>query len=59
MSDYSYIEEQDFDQKVDISIWKKLYAYALRYKKLVILTSITMVFVAFCDILYPCLQSMR
>ena len=53
MSDYSYIEEQDFDQKVDISIWKKLYAYALRYKKLVILTSITMVFVAFCDILYP------
>ena len=51
MSDYSYIEEQDFDQKVDISIWKKLYAYALRYKKLVILTSITMVFVAFCDIL--------
>ncbi|MDO4567539.1 MAG: ABC transporter ATP-binding protein [Clostridia bacterium] len=55
MSDYSYIEEQDFDQKVDLNIWKKLFAYAMRYKKTVIAACLSMVFCAGMDIVYPLL----
>ncbi len=49
----SALKEQEFSQKVDLRIWKKLFRYALRYKGLVIRTIIALLFVAAIDIIYP------
>jgi ATP-binding cassette subfamily B protein len=49
------IQEQDFDrdQKVDISIWKRLFRYVLRNKRACVLSVITNVTIALIDISYP------
>lgn len=52
----SMIQEQEFDKKVDIGIWKKLFRFALTYKKELILTILIMAVVSACDILYPLLS---
>ncbi|MBQ2769729.1 MAG: ABC transporter ATP-binding protein [Clostridia bacterium] len=53
----SYLEEQDFtEQKVDAKLWKRLFAYAMRKKKVVLSTALAMVLVAGVDILYPLLS---
>lgn len=49
----SAIQEQEFDKKVDFKIWKRLIAYALRSKKLVLRTIISLFIVSGIDIVYP------
>lgn len=49
----SAIEEKEFDQKVDMKLWKRLIKYGLRSKKLVIRTMISLLIVAAVDLLYP------
>ena len=52
----SRIEEQDFTaEKVDLSIWKRLYAYALRNRALTVLILTSLVVVALVDVAYPLL----
>ena len=52
----SRIEEQDFTaEKVDLSIWKRLYAYALRNRALTALILTSLVVVALVDVAYPLL----
>ena len=52
----SRIEEQDFTaEKVDLSIWKRLYAYALRNRALTALILASLVVVALVDVAYPLL----
>jgi len=51
----SAILEQDFEQdvKVDLSIWKRLIKYALRYRKTVVFICCMMITVALLDIAFP------
>ncbi len=49
----SALKEQEFNQKVDFKIWKRLIDYALKYKMLVLRTIIALVVVAAVDLLYP------
>lgn len=52
----SRIEEQDFTaERVDLSIWKRLYAYALRNRALTALILTSLVVVALVDVAYPLL----
>ncbi|MBQ3552018.1 MAG: ABC transporter ATP-binding protein [Clostridia bacterium] len=53
MSDYNYIEEQSYDSKIDVGIWKKIFRYALVYKKQVIIAALTMILTSGIDIAYP------
>ncbi len=46
-------EEKEFDEKVDIKIWRKLFRYAFRYKKILFSSMATMIVVAAIDIMYP------
>ena len=50
------IQEQEFDQKVDLNIWKRIIRYAMRYKRLVIALILTMLVVSGADIIYPLLS---
>lgn len=53
----SRIEEQDFAaERVDLSIWKRLYAYALRNRALVAVILTSLVIVALVDVAYPLLS---
>ncbi|MEG1559730.1 MAG: ABC transporter ATP-binding protein [Clostridia bacterium] len=52
----SGIEEQDYDKKVDLNIWKRLWRYAMRYKGLVFLLITVLILVALCDLAYPLLS---
>ena len=53
----SRIEEQDFTaEKVDFSIWKRLYAFALRNRPLLILILSALVIVSLVDVAYPLLS---
>ncbi len=53
-----YIEEQDFAaKKIDWNVWKKLYAYALQHKKLLITVITALIAVAAIDIAYPLFTS--
>lgn len=52
----SAIQEQEFDKKVDFKIWKRLIAYALRNKLLVLRTILCLVVVSGIDIFYPMLS---
>ena len=52
----SAIQEQEFDQKVDLSIWKRLFRYALRYRKLFIGLIAVLIGVAGIDLIYPLLS---
>lgn len=53
----SMIEEQDFTaEKVDLSIWKRLYAYALRNRKLIAVILSSLIVVALVDVAYPLLS---
>ncbi|MBO4563441.1 MAG: ABC transporter ATP-binding protein [Clostridia bacterium] len=52
----SAIQEEEFDKKVDFSLWKRLIKYGLRSKKTVILAIIANVVVAAIDIAYPLLS---
>lgn len=60
MEDYemttSALQEKEYDQKVDFSIWKRLIRYALHSKPLVIRTMISLVIVAAGDLVYPLLS---
>lgn len=48
------IKEQDFnDTKVDFSIWKRLFAYAFKYKKNCAFLIATNIGIALIDIVYP------
>ncbi len=49
----SAIEEQSYDQKVDLKIWKRLIRYAWNYKRSVIALVAVLVMVALVDIVYP------
>ncbi len=46
-------EEKEFDEKVDIRIWKKLFRYAFRFKKILFASMAMMIVVAGIDIAYP------
>ena len=53
----SRIEEQDFTaERVDLSIWKRLYAYALRNRGLVAVILLSLVVVSLVDVAYPLLS---
>ena len=52
----SALEEKEYDQKVDFSIWKRLISYALHSKGLVIRTMLTLAVVAGADLVYPLLS---
>ncbi len=52
----SALQEEEFDQKVDMKIWKRLISYGLRSRNLVITTMIALLVVAAVDILYPLLS---
>jgi len=49
----SAIKEQEFDQKVDFGIWKRLFRYAFRYKKLFVGLIAVLIGVAGIDLIYP------
>lgn len=51
----SAIQEQDFDKdvKVDLSIWKRLFRYAFRYKKNTTILIVINIMIAIVDIIYP------
>lgn len=54
----SYENEQDFSkEKVDLSLWKKLFAYGLKNKSLLVRTVLSMLLVAVIDACYPLLSS--
>ena len=54
----SYQNEQDYtNEKVDPKLWKRLYAYAWRNKKIFLLTIACLLFVALVDSLYPLLAN--
>ena len=50
------IEEQEFDQKIDFSIWKRIIRYAMRHKGIVIGICSIMIVVSAIDIVYPLLS---
>ncbi len=49
------IKEEEFerDEKVDLSLWKRLFRYVFHYRKTAILLMITNVMIALIDIAYP------
>ena len=49
----SRLREEEFDQKINIGLWKRLAGYAWRSKKLVIFTIFSMLCVVLVDIAYP------
>ena len=49
----SRLREEEFDQKIDMSLWKRLAAYAWRSKGLVVFSVCSLVCVALVDIAYP------
>ncbi|MDO4543986.1 MAG: ABC transporter ATP-binding protein [Clostridia bacterium] len=50
----AYQNEQEFtNTKVDLSIWKQLFKYALRNKHLMVKTIIALIVVAAIDVIYP------
>lgn len=49
----SRIREEEFDQKIDASLWKRLASYAWRSKGLVIFSVCALLCVALVDIAYP------
>lgn len=50
----SYDTEQDFtDAKVDPKLWKRLFAYSFRHKKLLVFTVLALILVAAVDSIYP------
>lgn len=54
----SYENEQDFSkEKVDLNLWKKIFAYGLKNKKLLVRTALSMMLVAIIDACYPLLSS--
>ena len=52
----SAIKEKDFDQKVDMKLWKRLISYGLRSRKTFILVVAANILVAAVDIMYPLLS---
>lgn len=53
----SRLEEQDFTvEKVDFSIWKRLYSYALRNRALAGIILLSLVIVSLVDVAYPLLS---
>lgn len=53
-----YLEEQDFAAKrIDWSVWKRLYRYALQHKGLFFTVIAALIFVALIDIAYPLFTS--
>lgn len=51
-----YLEEKDYqEKKIDFSLWKKLFGYALQTKGLVILLILTLLIVSAVDVAYPLL----
>lgn len=54
----SYENEQDFSkEKVDLGLWKKLFAYGLKNKTLLVRTVLSMLLVAIIDACYPLLSN--
>ena len=54
----SYQNEQDFtNERVDPKLWKRLYAYAWRNKRIFLTTIVCLLFVALVDSLYPLLAN--
>lgn len=49
----SALKEEEFNKKVDFSIWKRLVAYAFKHKRMLILLFSAMLFVALIDLVYP------
>ncbi len=47
------IKEQEFDKKVDLNIWKRLFKYAITYKWLVVIIVSMLAFLALADLGYP------
>ncbi len=46
-------EEQEYSKQFDLTLWRKVLRYAWRYKKYVAYISVTMVFTAIIDALFP------
>lgn len=53
MKSLSINEEQDYDKKIDFSLWKKLLKYLKPYKKILLLLSVVMLAVAGIDVIFP------
>ena len=51
--EYNTQDEQDYDKKFDFSLWKKLFRYTIKYKKLMIYLTIVMISVAGVDVAFP------
>ena len=47
------LKEEEFNKKVDMKVWKRLLAYGLRQKKLLIPLIVFMFIVAAIDLVYP------
>ncbi len=47
------LKEEEFNQKVDLRIWRRLLAYALKYRKLVAFAITGMLVVVGIDLIYP------
>ena len=55
MSDFSYIEEQDYNKKFDLSLFKKLFFHMRRHWKKLGVVALMMSVIAIIDVLFPLL----
>ncbi len=51
--EYNTHDEQDYDKKFDFGLWKKLFRYTIKYKKLMIYLALVMISVAGVDVAFP------
>lgn len=47
------LQEEEFNKKIDLKLWKRLFSYALRRRGVFAWIVILMVFVSFIDLVYP------
>ena len=47
------LKEEEFNKHIDFNVWKKLFAYVMRYKGMILIVALSMIVVAAIDIIYP------
>ena len=47
------LKEEEFNKHIDFNVWKKLFAYVMRYKGMILTVALSMIVVAAIDIIYP------
>ena len=47
------LQEEEFNKKIDLKLWKRLFRYALKHKIMFVSIIVLMLFVAFLDLVYP------